>query len=72
MDEVVLGSTLENERWRVGFGRRRGGSAEPGAVVVVVGILDWILLTASIYRVNTLDEVVPMGMTWLYMILYPD
>ena len=39
MDEVVLGSTLENERWRVGFGRRRGGSAEAGVVVAVVGIL---------------------------------
>jgi hypothetical protein len=61
MDELVLGSTLENERWRVGFGRRRGGSAEPGAVVAVVGILDpdvvgSVNLQSEHYRRGRIDE----------------
>jgi hypothetical protein len=68
MDEVVLGSTLENERWRVGFGRRRGGSAEPGVVVViVVGILDSDVVDSVDLQSTSCTD----GLA-LYMVVYPD
>jgi hypothetical protein len=68
MDEVVLGSTLENERWRVGFGRRRGGSAEPGVVVfIVVGILDSDVVDSVDLQSTSCTD----GLA-LYMVVYPD